>query len=268
MYLGQITELGDQISKFVAANGVLAFLIVIAALTLLAVFGGLVYVLSQVVKMQDKQLDASEKRDQRIDRVSVKIDDVAQDQNALKSLIDTNTKAFDKVAESVDKNTELTGSTIKSYATLEEQFVSSYDATSKAIGLSGLDIKKNSDSNTTKIITEVQKLPTAADIRRELEEPFQQIRDDIGKIIDPDLATKVMALIKPDMVNLVETAFKTCLEENAKLVKELDHADKVIDNIVKPPPPDPEPPDGSGAKAPIPLDSADSPDLTKTERAA
>lgn len=164
----------------------------------------------------------------------------AHDQQIIELQGTTNATLADLKTVIVSHN-ETVKQTVKSYQTLEEQFVTSYDATSQTIGITGLDIKKNADQNTRNIIDEVHKLPTAADIRKELEEPFLQIRSDIGKLIDPELATRVVSLIKPDVVDLIETALKTCLDENAKLAKDLDHADKVIDNIVKPQPPDPDP---------------------------
>lgn len=237
----------------------LAFLIVIAALTLLAVFGGLVYVLSQVVKMQGKQLDASEKRDQRIDTVSTKVETVVQGQDKGNQLIQTNTKAFDKLAESVDANTELTRSTIKSYQTLEDNFVASYDSTSKVIGMTGLDIKKNADENTEKIIIRLDNVHTDVNL----------VPGKVIEGIDWDIVVqRVVDKLMPRVFEAVKEGLDDCINIVAAQAKDLDHANKVNDVLVKPPPTEPDPPPSPDHKAAIPFEAADTPDLSRTENVA
>lgn len=114
--------------------------------------------------------------------------------------------AFTKLIESIDANTQLTGSTIKSYQNLEEQFVASYDSASKTIDLRALDIKKNSNDNTDRIIEELNKLA------ERLENPDGVLRQDLKAQTDT---------IKGELQSLVQERDNLKIElEIANLAKQ------------------------------------------------
>ncbi len=68
------------------------------------------------------------------------------------------------------------------------------------------------------------------DIANSLDGSFKAIHDDIAKIIDPDLATKVVEKLRPDVVAMFDKALAKCLDENATLAKELDHTEEKLDD--------------------------------------
>lgn len=172
-YLAQITEIGAQISDFVSKNGVLAFLIVIIALVVLIIFAGLIYALTLIAKVLLKQQDSSAKRDERIETVSSKVDDVAKSQDKVEDLLEKSATAYDKMTASMDANTEVTRATVTSYQALDENVVKSYDATSAVIGITSADVKKNSDQNADKIITVIQ------DFQKSIESEDGALRTDL-----------------------------------------------------------------------------------------
>jgi hypothetical protein len=69
-----------------------------------------------------------------------------------------------------------------------------------------------------------------ADVAHALDDSFKAIRDDIAKLTDPDLATKVVEQLRPDVVAMFDKALAKCLEENAAMARELDCADTAIDD--------------------------------------
>lgn len=176
------------------------------------------------------------------------------------------TSALTDLKTVIESHGRIVQSTIKSQDIRDEHLVSGLNDTTSAISETGTDVKKNADKNADKIILEVQKLPGQVAIA--LEVPFGQIREDIGKLVDPDLATKVVALIKPDVVSLIETALKRCLEDNAELAHELDHTETKLDDTkqelakvardalvaLRNPPTEPDPPPSPDHKAAIPGD--------------
>ena len=193
--------------------------------------------------------------DEQIDDIEEKIDDVQKKQ----------TNAFEKLTETLESQIQVSQATVKSYQTLEENFVQSYDSTSKFIGLSAAEIKKNSDANTSAIIAEVHRVPSSADIRKELEPSFLQIREDIAKLIPPDLAKEVVERLKPDVADMVDKALMKCYEESAKKDAELRNVTDTLDDtqsklteaqrarVTAIIPEHPEPPE-PGNRAPIPGD--------------
>lgn len=158
----KLPEIIDSLSKFVAANGVVALIVLIVALGILGSIFLLLYVVLQLIRLQNKAQDNSAKRDERIDKVSVRIEDVSNDVDKLNMNMMTTDglvqKALDGLISGLSDINASMKNASKVTSDISEHMVTALNEQSTAIGISSTDIKKNSDNNTDKIINEINEI--------------------------------------------------------------------------------------------------------------
>lgn len=132
---------------------------------------------------------------------------------------------------------------------------------SEALAATRSLVMENSQRIGSELQARLDKLPR--EILKEFDPSLEQIRTDLSKFLDPDLATQIANALQPGLVALVERVLVDCLKQNTELVKELDKAEKIDDTATRAAmfsladgainrkqeidKPDPEPPTPSGA---------------------